>query len=146
MTTLPNTDSLKSNYHSPHFNFPWFCHKKKHCFAALRAHLDSLMVRFSFTRDCGSIPHQDLTVSNCFLPLQNLFSADQKLLFIYLIIIITITITITVCFDASNFLYDRSFSTISHVSLLRHVFCNSPHFHFSDYVAPTLHFDVFNCW
>ena len=37
----------------------------------VRANLDSLMVRFSFTRDCGSIPHQDSTVSNCFYTSEN---------------------------------------------------------------------------
>ena len=31
--------------------------------AAAGVSLDSLMVRFSFMRDCGSIPHQDSTVS-----------------------------------------------------------------------------------
>ena len=31
--------------------------------AAVGVNLDSLMVRFSFMRDCGSIPHEDSTVS-----------------------------------------------------------------------------------
>ena len=34
--------------------------------AAVGVNLDSLMVRFSFVRDCGSIPHQDSTVSTFF--------------------------------------------------------------------------------
>ena len=34
--------------------------------AAVGVNLDSLMVRFSFMRDCGSIPHQDSTVSTFF--------------------------------------------------------------------------------
>ena len=31
--------------------------------AAVGVNLHSLMVRFSFMRDCGSIPHEDSTVS-----------------------------------------------------------------------------------
>ena len=34
--------------------------------AAVGVNLDSLMVRFSFMRDCGLIPHQDSTVSTFF--------------------------------------------------------------------------------
>ena len=34
--------------------------------AAVRVNLHSLMVRFSFMRDCGSIPHGDSTVSTFF--------------------------------------------------------------------------------
>ena len=33
---------------------------------AVGVNLDSLMVRFSFMRDCGSIPHRDSTVSTFF--------------------------------------------------------------------------------
>ena len=41
-------------------------HKLKLETAAVRVNLHSLMVRFSFMRDCGSIPHGDSTVSTFF--------------------------------------------------------------------------------
>ena len=40
--------------------------KTKFSTASVRVNLDSLMVRFSSARDCGSIPHQDSTVSMFF--------------------------------------------------------------------------------
>ena len=40
-------------------NTKLLCHKT----TSDRANLDSLMVRFSLARDCGSIPHQDSTDS-----------------------------------------------------------------------------------
>ena len=41
-------------------------HKLKLETAAVGVNLHSLMVRFSFMRDCGSIPHGDSTVSTFF--------------------------------------------------------------------------------
>ena len=45
--------------------------------ATARVNLHSLMVRFSFVRDCGSIPHGDSTVS-MFLAINSDGKKDKK--------------------------------------------------------------------
>ena len=57
-------DNIKSylNNQTSIFKF----HKLKLKTAAVGVNLHSLMVRFSFMRDCGSIPHGDSTVSTFF--------------------------------------------------------------------------------